>query len=97
MSCEQHALLKGGEVPVNCIYIFAVDEEMWSQKIYGYTQNSGVGTHSCNGRVYCSSGGFVTGECWKSALTCSVSLTFWFEMHFTEYYEYTKKSDYLNG
>lgn len=84
-------------MPVNCIYIFAVDEEMWSQKIYGYTQNSGVGTHSCNGRVYCSSGGFVTGECWKSALTCSVSLTFWFEMHFTEYYEYTKKSDYLNG
>jgi len=84
-------------VLVNHIYIFAVGEEMWSQKMSAYTQNSGARTHSCKGKVYCSSSGFATGECWKSALTRCVSLTFWFEVHFTECYEYTKKSYYLNG
>lgn len=81
---------------VNRVYIFAVVEEMWSQKMSAYTQSNGARTHSCKGRVYCSSNGLVTGECWKSVLTCSVSLTFWFEIHSAECYEYTKKSYYLN-
>jgi len=84
-----------GRLLVNRIYIFAVGEEMWSQKMSAYTQNSGARTHSCKGVLLFK--WLMTGECYKSAVTCSVILTFCFEIHFTECYEYTKKSYCLNG
>ena len=48
---------KRGEMLVNHICIFAVVEKMWSQKMSAFSQNSGARTHSCKGRVYCSSSG----------------------------------------
>ena len=93
MACLQHTLLKEGGGACKPYIYFCCGLGNVVTKMSAYTQNSGARTHSCKVWVYCcSSSGMVTGKCWKSVLTCSVSLTFWFEIHFTECYEYTRQS-----